>query len=139
VFASYASRWGHTLIDRRLYLPKAWAGDPYRCAKAHVPEEVTFATKPAMACEMVANLLDEGTPCAFVLADAVCGSDFRFRRMLEARGQPYVLAVRSTHSLRCLEAWQLVQTDPAGMVADLPPEAWHPLSAGEGAKRSPAP
>jgi SRSO17 transposase len=134
VFAAYASRWGHTLIDRRLYLPKAWAGDPYRCAKAHVPEDVSFATRPAMACEMVARLLDEGTPCAFVLADAVYGSDFRFRRMLEARGQPYVLAVRSTHSLRFLEGWQLVQTDPARMVADLPPEAWHPLSAGEGAK-----
>ncbi|MCC5958779.1 MAG: transposase, partial [Rhodobacteraceae bacterium] len=25
VFASYASRWGHALIDRRLYLPKSWA------------------------------------------------------------------------------------------------------------------
>ncbi|WP_275569996.1 hypothetical protein, partial [Psychromarinibacter sediminicola] len=31
---------------------------------------------------------DEGTPCAFVLADALYGSDHRFRRMLEDRGQP---------------------------------------------------
>ncbi len=31
---------------------------------------MAFATKPAMACEMIARLLDEGTPCAFVLADA---------------------------------------------------------------------
>lgn len=134
VFASYASRWGHALIDRRLYLPKAWADAPDRRAKAHVPEDVAFATKPAMACDMIANLLDEGTPCAFVLADAVYGSDFRFRRMLEAREQPYVLAVRSTHSLRFLEEWHLVQTDPATMIADLPPEAWQALSAGEGAK-----
>ena len=71
---------------------------------------------------------------AFVLADAVYGSDHRFRRMLEDREQPYVLAVRSTHSLRFLEEWHLVQTDPATMIADLPPEAWHPLNAGEGAK-----
>ena len=70
VFASYASRWGHALIDRKLYLPKDWAAEPGRRAKAHVPEEVGFATKPAMACEMVARLLDEGIPCAFVLADA---------------------------------------------------------------------
>jgi len=62
VFASYASRWGHALIDRRLYLPKSWANDPERRTKAHVPEDVTFATKPAMACEMVAHLLDEGKP-----------------------------------------------------------------------------
>lgn len=134
VFATYASRWGHALIDRRLYLPKAWAGDPDRRARAHVPEDVDFATKPAMACEMIARLLDEGTPCAFVLADAVYGSDHRFRRMLEDRGQAYVLAVRKSHTLRLLEQWSLVQSDPATMVADLPPEAWQPLSAGEGSK-----
>lgn len=134
VFAAYASRWGHALIDRQLYLPKAWANDPERRAKAHVPEDVAFATKPAIACEMVARLLDEGAPCAFVLADAVYGSDHRFRRMLEDRGQPYVLAVRSNHTLRFLEEWALVQTDPATMISELPTEAWQPLSAGEGAK-----
>ena len=134
VFASYASRWGHALVDRQLYLPKAWANDPERRAKAHVPENVAFATKPAIACEMVARLLDEGAPCAFVLADAVYGSDHRFRRMLEDRGQPYVLAVRSNHTLRFLEEWALVQTDPSTMISELPTEAWQPLSAGEGAK-----
>lgn len=134
VFTSYASRWGHALIDRQLYLPKAWANDPERRAKAHVPEDVAFATKPAIACEMVARLLDEGAPCAFVLADAVYGSDHRFRRMLEDRGQPYVLAVRSNHTLRFLEEWALVQTDPATMISELSTEAWQPLSAGEGAK-----
>ena len=87
-----------------------------------------------MACEMIARLLDEGTPCAFVLADAVYGSDHSFRRMLEARGQAYVLAVRSNHTLRFLEDWSLVQTDPGTMIADLPAETWTPLSAGEGAK-----
>lgn len=134
VFASYASRWGHALIDRRLYLPKAWAGDMDRRAEAQVPEDVTFATKPAIACEMVTRLLDEGMPCAFVLADAVYGSDARFRRMLEERQQPYVLAVRSNHTLRFLEEWGLLQTDPVTMIADLPDEAWASLSAGEGAK-----
>lgn len=134
VFAAYASRWGHALIDRRLYLPKAWADDPERRAKAQVPEDVTFATKPSMACEMVTRLLDEGTPYAFVLADAVYGSDHRFRRMLEERQQPYVLAVRSNHTLRFFEEWALIQTDPARMIAELPAEAWTSLSAGEGAK-----
>ena len=134
VFAAYASRWGHALIDRQLYLPKTWANDPKRRAKSHVPEDVMFATKPAIACEMVARLLDEGAPCAFVLADAVYGSDHRFRRMLEDRGQPYVLAVRSNHTLRFLEEWALVQSDPATMVSELPADAWQPLSAGEGAK-----
>lgn len=134
VFASYASRWGHALIDRRLYLPKSWANDPQRRAKAHVPEEIAFATKPEMAREMVARLLDEGTPCAFILADAVYGADTRFRRMLEERQQPYVLAVRSNQTLRFMEDWTLIQSDPFTMIAELPEDAWMPLSAGEGAK-----
>jgi SRSO17 transposase len=29
VFASYASRWGHALVDRRLYLPKAFRNGAY--------------------------------------------------------------------------------------------------------------
>ncbi len=52
---------------------------------------------------MVARTLDAGLPCAWVLADAVYGSDYRFRCLLEERGQAYVLAVRSTHTLRFLE------------------------------------
>ena len=45
-----------------------------------------------------------------------------------------MLAVRSNHTLRFLEDWSLVQTDPGTMIADLPAETWTPLSAGEGAK-----
>lgn len=134
VFAAYASRWGHALVERQLYLPKAWADNPERLGKAQVPEEITFATKPAMACAMVSKLLDEGMPCAFVLADSVYGSDRRFRRMLEARDQAYVLAVRSNHTLRFFTESGLMQTDPAMMFDDLKPEAWHALPAGEGTK-----
>ncbi|WP_345960683.1 IS701 family transposase, partial [Tistrella mobilis] len=95
VFLSYASRYGHALIDRRLYLPKSWSEDMDRRRKASVPDEVAFATKPAMARDMITTALDAGTPCAWVLADALYGSDYKLRRMLEDRGQPYVLAVRS--------------------------------------------
>lgn len=135
VFLGYATRFGHALIDRRLYLPKDWAGDTARRARAHVPDEVAFATKPAMAREMVAKALDSGLLCAWVLADSVYGSDYRFRRQLEERGQPYVLAVRSNHSLRFLEEdWHFVQTDPVAMAEGLDTDAWHTLTAGEGAK-----
>jgi len=55
--------------------------------------------------------------------------------MLEDRGQPYVLAVRSNQHLRFLQAdWGLIQTDPATIAAELPKKAWTALSAGEGAK-----
>jgi SRSO17 transposase len=100
VFLAYASRYGQALIDRRLYLPDAWAQDESKRAKAGVPEEITFATKPEIARDLIAAALDAGAPCAWVLADALYGTDSRLRRMLEKRRQPYVLAVRSNHRLR---------------------------------------
>ncbi len=134
VFLAYASQHGHALIDRRLYLPKTWTQDVERCKRAHVPQDVVFATKPAMARDMIARTLDAGLPCAFVLADAVYGSDYKLRRMLEMRDQPYVLAVRSNQHMSFLEDGQLLQTDPATLAADLDQTAWRALSAGEGAK-----
>lgn len=134
VFAAYASRWGQALIDRQLYLPKEWAEDEGRRDGASIPPEVAFATKPALARAMIARALEAGLPCAWVLADAVYGSDFQLRRLLEERSQPYVLAVRSNQAVRVLDGWMPVQTDPAALAAALADEDWHPLSAGEGTK-----
>jgi SRSO17 transposase len=115
VFLAYASRFGQALIDRRLYLPEAWAQDEDKRTKAGVPEGVAFATKPQIACELIAQALDAGAPCAWVLADALYGSDSRLRRMLEKRAQPYVLAVRSNHCLRFWTEEGLEETTPAAM------------------------
>ena len=134
VFACYASRFGHALIDRQLYLPKDWAADKARRQKAHVPDEIVFATKPAMARDMIARTLDAGLPCAWMLADALYGADSKVRRLLENRRQAYVLATRSNHTLRFLEDDGLIKTDPATLAEDLDADAWSSLSAGEGAK-----
>jgi SRSO17 transposase len=99
-----------------------------------VPKDISFLTKPAMAREMIARLLDAELPCAWVLADALYGSDYQLRRQLEERGQPYVLAVRSNQHLQFLEGAGLVQTDPAEMAAAFAPTAWQALTAGEGSK-----
>jgi SRSO17 transposase len=37
VFLAYASRFGHALIDRELYLPQSWTEDPERCRVAGHP------------------------------------------------------------------------------------------------------
>lgn len=134
VFIAYASRYGQTLIDRQLYLPKEWAEDEARRASAHVPQQHAFATKPTIAAELIADALDAGVPCAWVLADALYGSDSKLRRMLEGRGQPYCLAVRSNHRLRFVREHRFEQTDPETLAAELEAKAWSSHAAGEGAK-----
>ena len=134
VFVAYASRFGQALIDRRLYLPEVWAGDGIRRAKAQVPDAIGFATKPQIARELIAAALEARLPCAWVLADAVYGSDSRLRHMLEDRGQAYVLAVRSNHRLRFLSRDGPMETDPESLADALPSDTWAPYAAGEGAK-----
>jgi SRSO17 transposase len=127
VFLGYASRHGRALIDRALYLPEGWAGDPGRRAEAGVPAEVTFTTKPKLGRAMLERALDAGVPCAWVTGDSVYGADRALRRRIEARGGlGYVLAVTSGQRLggRRVDAW----------AAGVPPEDWRRLSAGEGAK-----
>src|SRR3954452_8852317 len=52
-FLGYASRHGHALIDRALYLPEVWANDPARRDAAGVPAETVFATKPQLGRQML--------------------------------------------------------------------------------------
>ncbi len=114
-----SARLGQALVDRRLYVQEVWTKDAARCRAAHIPEDVTFATKPAIVRTMLANALDRGVPCAWVLADAAYGGDYQTRRMLEERRQPYVLAIRSNHTLRMLTDQGLLQTAPKEMAAEL--------------------
>ena len=74
VFAAYVSRHGHAVIDRTLYLPKAWADDPVRMAAAHVPDDTTFATKPALAVGMIERAIAAGVPFAWSRPIASMGS-----------------------------------------------------------------
>src|SRR6185295_10404098 len=133
VFLAYASRFGQALIDRRLYLPEAWSTDDAR-RETGVPQDLCFATKPQIACELIAAALDAGVPCAWVLGDVVYGSDSRLRRMLERRGKPYVLAVRSNHCLRFWNQDGLRQTSSEELCDELEDGAWATHPAGEGSK-----
>ena len=62
VFLGYASRLGHTLLDRELYLPKEWTNDRARCRQAGIPEDRRFATKPQLAQQMLARAFAAGVP-----------------------------------------------------------------------------
>jgi SRSO17 transposase len=100
VYLMYATSTGHALIDRDLYLPRAWTDDPERCQTVGVPDQVGFATKPALAAQMLTRALDAGVPAAWVAGDEVYGANPGLRAELEARGVGYVLAVACDHRIR---------------------------------------
>src|SRR4051812_41945269 len=51
-------------VSYRLYLPRDWAEDPARRAKAGVPEEIGFRTKPEIALDQIRAALADGLPGA---------------------------------------------------------------------------
>ncbi|WP_184729114.1 IS701 family transposase [Saccharopolyspora phatthalungensis] len=130
VFVTYASTAGHTLVDRELYLPQSWTGDPARCAAAGVPAGTTFATKPQLATRMIGRALDAGVAARWVAGDEVYGADPRLRAELEAREVGYVLAVACDAPITTA-AGTLRADAVAGMV---PSRAWQRISCGTGAK-----
>lgn len=96
VYLTYAGQAGHAMIDRELYLPKSWTSDPARCARAGVPEDVKFATKPQLARAMITRALDAGVPARWAAGDEVYGADPALRAELEARQLGYVLPSAAT-------------------------------------------
>jgi SRSO17 transposase len=87
VFAAYVSSKGHAFIDRALYLPKAWTDDPTRRAVAHVPEDVTFATKPQIARAMIERAIAADVLFAWVTADSIYGvSEIEMMLRRQAKG-----------------------------------------------------
>ena len=133
VFAAYASRHGHALIDRALYLPKAWADDPARRAAARVPGDVGFATKPRIAIRMVGRALAAGVPFSWVAADTVYGAG-EVEMALRRAGKGYVLGVTGAHHVHSWGVLPTVAGTAEGVAGELPPSAWRRLSAGEGTK-----
>src|SRR2546423_3138097 len=95
VFLSYVTARGHALIDRELYLPEEWCHDLERRLAAHIPETVSFQTKPELAQRMVQRAQAAGLPIAWVVADTVYGHSPDLRAFLEEHGYASALAVPS--------------------------------------------
>jgi SRSO17 transposase len=135
VFLGYAGPAGHAGLDRALYLPQDWTDDRARCRAAGIPDAAAFQTKPRLALTLVERALDAGVPAAWVAADEVYGNDSKFRRPLEARGQAYVLAVRSNQPVSTWPPYgPPAEHTAATLAASVPPADWHRLSCGDGAQ-----
>jgi SRSO17 transposase len=130
VFLAYASRYGQTLLDRELYLPAAWTSDRARCERAGIPEDHAFATKPALAQQMLARAFAAGVVLAWVAGDSVYGNDPKLRAWLEERPQAYVLAVAVNETVWLAHVPQQIKT----LLSEVPTTGWVRRSAGAGSK-----
>ncbi len=103
-------------VHARLYLPKGWAEDEDRRARAQVPEDVDFQTKGQIALDLVDEALSMDVPFRSVVADAGYGNQTPFLDGLEERGIPLLVALESRIRFRTLET---VQADPG--LGPIPP------------------
>ena len=129
VFLAYASRHGHALIDRELYVPQSWTDDPERCRAAGIPQEVEFATKPRQAQAMIGRAIAAGVPFAWVTADETYGQAKYLQAWLEDQDIWHVMAIRCSDTLTTPEGEQRADA----LIAALPARAWQQISAGAGA------
>jgi SRSO17 transposase len=87
VFTAYASRHGYALVDKRLFLPEAWCTDAYatRRTKCHVPDALTFQSKPQLAAAMLQAIAHEGLlPFKYIVADCLYGNSPAFLDAVDA-------------------------------------------------------
>jgi SRSO17 transposase len=127
---AYATPVGRALLDRRLYLPEhSWLADTGRCQAAGIPDEIDFATKPALARAIVLAALEAGVPAHWLTGDEVYGQDPRLRTALEERRMGYVLAIAGN---RCINL-QGVQVSVAEVAARVADRHWQRYRAGHGA------
>jgi SRSO17 transposase len=67
-------------------------GPRTRCRKkAGIPDDVVFATKPAIALGLLKQALAEKAPPGFVLTDAAYGADTAFREAVSELGLAYAM------------------------------------------------
>jgi SRSO17 transposase len=130
VFLAYATGKGRALIDRELYLPRSWTTDRDRCRKAHVPDEVEFATKPQQAQAMLHRAVDAGVPFAWFTADEAYGQNPGLRSWCEQQDIAYVMATRCDDEV---PSGVHTGTRVDELIARVRPGAWKRMSCGDGA------
>jgi SRSO17 transposase len=129
VLLADASRYGHALIDRELYLPQSWAGDPERRRAAGIPQDAEFTTKPRQAQAMIARAVAAGVPFAWFTADETYRQAKWLQAWLEGQDVSYVMAIWCSDTLTMSEGERRADD----LIAAVPARAWQRISTGAGA------
>jgi len=96
VFLVYASARGYTFLDERLYLPEDWfvADTRARWSEWGIPTTQRFQTEPALALEMIVNLVNRAIlPFRWVACDETYGKNPVFLAGIETLGKWYLAEV----------------------------------------------
>jgi SRSO17 transposase len=121
-------------IAYRLYLPKAWAENAARRKEAHVPEDITFKTKPKIALEQIQAACAAEIPVGVILMDPAYGSDISLRSGIRKLERSYVASVWS--SVKACTAARRGEPGARMSVKDiarsLPQHAWRTIKWREG-------
>jgi SRSO17 transposase len=135
VFLSLVTELFHGLIDRELYLPEDWCADLPRRRAAHIPDHLTFRTKPELAKQMLERAQAAGLPIGWMVADTVYGHSTDLRLWLKEQGYPYALGVPSIEVVCVQTRAGLLLSDVASIARQaLRPQDWQPLSQSLGTK-----
>jgi SRSO17 transposase len=96
----HATDQAHVTGDFRLYIPESWVQDRARCRGAHIPDDVDYEPKWALALSMIEQAIAAGVPKGVVLADCDYGQKTDFRDTLELLGLQYAVEVQTTTMVR---------------------------------------
>jgi len=99
VSLSIANDFASLPIAYRLYLPQSWANDEARRARAGVPEDIEFKTKPQIALQQIKWSCEAGLPRGVVIIDAGYGVEAKFRSEISALKLKYVAGVKTTNTV----------------------------------------
>ena len=99
VSVSVANERASLPIAYQLYLPREWAEDKSRRAKAGVPATIGFATKSQIALEQLRAARASGVPAGVVLADAGYGNDTDFRLGVSELKLTYAVGIQGSTTL----------------------------------------
>jgi SRSO17 transposase len=128
-------------VASRLYLPEKWTGDAARRKAAGVPEQVGFQSKPAIALELIRQVLADGVNPAPVLGDEVYGVASELRWGLRQAGLEYFLNAggdllawdKPVQARLARKHWGVAEGQPeasslAALGRAIKPAQWHPVA-----------